>query len=821
MLRRRTFAIVATMASIACQDTAAPPPPVAAVRITPDSTFVFVHGATQLVAAAYDASGHPLSGHPIAWSSADTTIATVDSTGLVRGVRVGSVYLRAASEGHQAFARIDAELAIAQLAVSPKLLLIGVADTFQMSGAPLDSSGHPISGRVVTWTSSDDAIVHVLPLGRIVGHALGSVRVTGDAEGHTDTARVIVGVPVDSVRISPASAIVAVGDTTRFTPTLYGRGGQTPTDPVVTWTSSDSSTASVDSSGLVTTHKTGGMTITAHADRAVRNAVVTITVPIGGVTIVPKADTALSDSTVAFAVTVRDTQGNTIYGFPTTVTSTDTNVAKVTNQGILARLAGAAHLIATASHYADTATLVVFRPSVATVTLTLDSSGLWTDQPSQLRALEQDSASNILRRPVTWSSTAPSVAQITPVGPDSLTIRGSTAGMTLLIATVEGHADTTPLRVDTVAGHFASVTTGGAFTCGLSDAHVTYCWGFSNEGEVGVERSDRPCDINPQCFGQPVMVSGGFSFNTIVSGDEFSCGIAADSTAWCWGADNFGQLGAASDTTCPSYLPCNPTPHAVNGAPKFITIAAGFGHACGIATDSTAYCWGNNNAGQLGGDSLNHVAPHALVAVYGGLKYRSLALGETFSCGVTADSLAYCWGFGEIGQLGADTTTHAAAPLAVAGNHFFQQVVAGRYHVCGLDTGGHAYCWGANGSGMGGNGTTTPSSSPRAVSGNLQFQTLFAGGLNSCGLTPGAVMYCWGADDQGQLASGVGAFRTTPTVLPGPAMVQVSFSAFTGCGIAAGTPVLYCWGNNGSGTGGLGPAVPFIISQPTRVIGQH
>src|SRR5207302_7481273 len=122
LMRRRTLAIAAIAGLLSCTETSGPPPPVATVRITPDSTFVYVHGATQLAAAEYDASGHPLSGHPVTWSSADTMIATVDSTGLVRGVRVGSVYLRAASEGRQAFARIDAELAIAQVAVSPKRL---------------------------------------------------------------------------------------------------------------------------------------------------------------------------------------------------------------------------------------------------------------------------------------------------------------------------------------------------------------------------------------------------------------------------------------------------------------------------------------------------------------------------------------------------------------------------------------------------------------------------------------------------------------------------------------------------------------------------
>jgi alpha-tubulin suppressor-like RCC1 family protein len=74
----------------------------------------------------------------------------------------------------------------------------------------------------------------------------------------------------------------------------------------------------------------------------------------------------------------------------------------------------------------------------------------------------------------------------------------------------------------------------------------------------------------------------------------------------------------------------------------FLSISAGAYHTCGIDTAGHAYCWGQNNAGQLGnGRAGDSAAP---VAVVGGLTFESISAGWLRTCGVTALGSLYCWG---------------------------------------------------------------------------------------------------------------------------------------------------------------------------------
>jgi hypothetical protein len=89
----------------ACQSTA-PPPPIAAVTIVPESIEVVVRGAVQLTAAMWDASGRSARGRVVTWASSDPSVATVSATGLVTARLKGSTTVTVTCEDQRATAVI-------------------------------------------------------------------------------------------------------------------------------------------------------------------------------------------------------------------------------------------------------------------------------------------------------------------------------------------------------------------------------------------------------------------------------------------------------------------------------------------------------------------------------------------------------------------------------------------------------------------------------------------------------------------------------------------------------------------------------------------
>jgi alpha-tubulin suppressor-like RCC1 family protein len=127
-------------------------------------------------------------------------------------------------------------------------------------------------------------------------------------------------------------------------------------------------------------------------------------------------------------------------------------------------------------------------------------------------------------------------------------------------------------------------------------------------------------------------------------------------------------------------------------------------HACGVIVGGDGYCWGLNNVGQLGQPATAISATPTPQKIPGSLKFVSLSPGLNFTCGLTVDGTAYCWGDNPSGQLGDGTTSPRSSPALVEGGHRFTQLISGRQTVCGLTPEGRVYCWGDNRFGGLGNG---------------------------------------------------------------------------------------------------------------------
>jgi alpha-tubulin suppressor-like RCC1 family protein len=255
-----------------------------------------------------------------------------------------------------------------------------------------------------------------------------------------------------------------------------------------------------------------------------------------------------------------------------------------------------------------------------------------------------------------------------------------------------------------------------------------------------------------------------------------SCALTPSGTAYCWGGDTYGQLGDRSTTG-------TSTPVPVTGGLTFVSTGVGVLSACGLTAAGAAYCWGNNSVGQLG---IGAASPETCgggqepcssvpVAVSGGLTFTALSVGYFHACGLTSDGSAYCWGDNGNGQLGATTTEGcvlsdgtvpcSTSPVPVEGGLTFAKLSAGYFHSCGVTAAGDGYCWGANDQDQLGNGTATSGATPAPIAGGLTFTALSAfGRYHSCGLSTASIAYCWGSNYWGQVGAGTGSSTPVPVI---------------------------------------------------------
>ena len=341
--------------------------PVSSVTVSPASATVQVGQTVQLTATPKDASGNPLTGRAVTWSSSNTAVASVDGNGLVTGGTSGSATITATSEGQSGTSSITVSgVAVSSVTVTPASANLPVGQTVQLTATPKDANGNPLTGRMVTWSSSNNSVASVTSSGLVSGGAAGSATITATSEGQSGTASITVtSVPVASVSVTPTSANVNEGKTVQLTATPKDGGGNPLSGRTIAWSSSNTAVATVSSSGLVTGKVAGSATITATSEgQSGASAITVVHVPVASVTVSPASGSVPAGSTLQLTATPKDASGNALTGRTITWSSSDNSVATVSSSGLVSGVvAGSATITAMSEGQSGTAAITVTPPS--------------------------------------------------------------------------------------------------------------------------------------------------------------------------------------------------------------------------------------------------------------------------------------------------------------------------------------------------------------------------------------------------------------------------------------------------------------------------
>jgi alpha-tubulin suppressor-like RCC1 family protein len=285
----------------------------------------------------------------------------------------------------------------------------------------------------------------------------------------------------------------------------------------------------------------------------------------------------------------------------------------------------------------------------------------------------------------------------------------------------------TPVQVKGVNGkdyltNVIQVAAGHNHTCVLKTNGAVYCWGENDHGQLG-DNTDTKKHI-------PVQVKGveGKDYLTnviqVAAGGHHTCALKTDGTIYCWGDNYYGQLGDNTNTN--RYTPVQVKGVGGEGYLTDITqISAGGANTCALKTDRTVYCWGLNDFGQLGDNAnTNRYTPVQVKGVDGEgylTDITQISAGGYHTCALKTNGAVYCWGNNSFGQLSDNTDINRYTPVqvkGVGGEGYLTditQISAGGYHACVLKTNGAVYCWGANYNGQLGDYTDTHRYTPVPV----------------------------------------------------------------------------------------------------------
>ena len=420
---------------------------------------------------------------------------------------------------------------------------------------------------------------------------------------------------------------------------------------------------------------------------------------------------------------------------------------------------------------------------------------------------------------------------------DGSTDSGSTADMGTGPDT-DKTCDTAPLPAFSPSFEPSNTVSLAGPKCIIKD-ETLHCFGAENDaGQLGISPTLLGGCDTWGCINR-IPHPEGKGWAKVATGNEHACALDVDGQMWCWGSNEWGQLGVLN-------APRDGTLVRPSGLATVSAIAASGLGTCAIKADNrTANCWGADFSGQTGvltggvcdGAPGRKISEPTRVSVAafdacpsispgptGPDAWRRLIGGFDNMCGQVEDGRVFCWGGGTEGITGTDVPLCVAGCIAAdLGVWDYFGTFDRAFHVCGLRD-GIATCWGGNGNGQLGTGRATEDRTPDVDScdraGDRSEEVLFSeaqraihpqglnwkmittGFLHTCALDEVDQVSCWGNNESGQSGDNDTMFvaqhlTANLIVLPRDSFAVEVFSGYNlSCALTSDTE-LYCWGADG------------------------
>lgn len=356
-----------------------------------------------------------------------------------------------------------------------------------------------------------------------------------------------------------------------------------------------------------------------------------------------------------------------------------------------------------------------------------------------------------------------------------------------------------------IAAPWSTLASSG--TCATKVTGSLYCWGL--QGPTADPEWVCPPDVTECAPSTSRRVatrecSRGKDW-TGVTAMRHICGRKGEDLHSCWGSPPLG--GHAVD---------GGNPHAPPGAPldrSFTMLALTWAQACGIEPTGELWCWGKNDFGQVGdGTTIERVGPVVVGSDVPG--WGQVAIGGYRTCALSSEKRLYCWGALDESGAGADLVLVPTEHQAMA-NDWTRIALNVGTGTCGVKDDGTLWCWGANASGELGDGTTTSRAVPtQEATQRTNWSKVVMGNQHTCATTDEGELYCWGTGPQlGLGAETHVALVPTQEASHATDWTDVAAGPFHTCALKTGGAIS-CWGHNEYGELGTGDGVRYDVPTP-------